>query len=293
MEVDDTLAQQWLANVSYYRLSAYWYPARAINSDGLREDNFIGDISFAHVAELYEADRKLRTLVHDGMERIEVAMRTRIGERLYATSPSAYTDPTRFRDTFKHAQWVDKANERIDRAIDNNDAIQHYESEYNRPYPFWILAEVLDFADISLLFKGLKIRDQRQIAEELNIVIDLDLLSENQRRKVKQQSPLTRWLHQFTIVRNACAHHGRLWNRSFIPAPTSALRTQAEFSSLPEGQSERLFGALIVMAHILRVVSPGTTWPAKGADLITDLFLPNPLVSPKALGLPENWNGSF
>ena len=28
MEVDTDLAQQWLSFVSYYRLSAYWYPAR-------------------------------------------------------------------------------------------------------------------------------------------------------------------------------------------------------------------------------------------------------------------------
>ena len=34
MSVDTDLATQWLTNVSYYRLSAYWFPARRIDSLG-------------------------------------------------------------------------------------------------------------------------------------------------------------------------------------------------------------------------------------------------------------------
>ena len=30
MQVDEQLARQWLSNVSYYRLSAYWYPAKKL-----------------------------------------------------------------------------------------------------------------------------------------------------------------------------------------------------------------------------------------------------------------------
>lgn len=100
-----------------------------------------------------------------------------------------------------------------------------------------------------------------------------------------------RWMEQLTIVRNTSAHHGRLWNRSFAPAPTSALRTQSGFGALPEGQSERIFGALTVVSHILRAASPGTTWPDKAAGLLISAFLPNPLVSPTALGLPAQWDG--
>ena len=32
MSVDTDLAIQWLTNVSYYRLSAYWFPVRRIDS---------------------------------------------------------------------------------------------------------------------------------------------------------------------------------------------------------------------------------------------------------------------
>ena len=91
MIVDNDLAVQWLANVSYYRLSAYWYPARLVNLDGTRSDRLADGTTFDDVVALYEADRKLRTVVHDGMERIEIAIRTRVGELLCADDPLSYS----------------------------------------------------------------------------------------------------------------------------------------------------------------------------------------------------------
>lgn len=293
MQVDVNLANQWLKYVSYYRLSAYWYPARKLTADGTREDIFNPGTSFSDAAALYEADRKLRALVHDGMERIEIAMRTRVGEILIASDPLSYTDPKRFRPTFDHQSWLAALQKRISRAGRNNEAIKHYRDNYNAQYPFWVLAEVMDFADISRAFEGLPAADQRNIAEDLGIFIDLTALSKNQQRKAKLQSPLVRWMEQLTIVRNFCAHHARLWNKSFAPAPTAVLRTQPKFAALPQGQSEKIFGALVVMAAIVRVTSPGTTWPDKVANLIRDDFLSNPLVQPVALGIPADWTGPF
>ncbi len=293
MQLDDSLAYQWLENVSYYRLSAYWYPARVFGADGKRADVVQEGTCFSDVVALYEADRKLRTLVHDGIERIEIMLRTRIGEQLVASGPLSYKDPRYFRPAFDHAGWVSTANKRVKRAARSNEPIKHYKTEYGGQYPFWVLAEVLDFSDVSRLFEGMLAHDQRAIAEDLGIVPDLSLLSKEQQRKLKKQSPLARWLEQLTIVRNICAHHSRLWNKSFTPVPTSAMRTQTEFSLLPEFQSEDLFGALLVMAHLLRIASPGTTWPQKVADLIRSEFLPNPLVTHKAIGLPENWELAF
>lgn len=293
MQVDEALAAQWLSNVSYYRLSAYWYPARRFAPDGGRADDFYAGTSFAEVVALYEADRKLRTLVHDGMERVEVTMRARVGEWLCADGPLSYADPSRFRPSFDHAGWMSTADKRIHRAGKHNEAIKHYRREYGGRYPFWVLAEVLDFADISRLFEGLRTQDQRPIAEGLGITIDLTKLSSSQQRKATNRSPLTRWLEQLTVIRNTCAHHGRLWNKSFAPASTAALRTHRKFEALPKGQSERVFGALVVMASILRVVSPGTNWPEKVSELLATSFLPNGLVTGSALGLPDGWDGSL
>lgn len=269
MQVDTDLASQWLSYVSYYRLSAYWYPARHLSAHGVRQDTFKPGTRFSDAIALYEADRKLRGLVHDGMERVEIAMRTRIGEALTATDPLAYTDPQRFRPTFNHRNWMTTLDKRINRAGRNNEAIKHYRDSYDNQYPFWVLAEVLDFADISRLYEGLPASEQRKIAEDMGLVIDLTALSKNQQRKTKLQSPLVRWMEQLTIVRNFCAHHARLWNKSFAPAPTAALRTLPKFASLPLGQSGQIFGVITVMAGLIRVTSPGTTWPDKISTSLT------------------------
>lgn len=100
---------------------------------------------------------------------------------------------------------------------------------------------------------------------------------------------LAAWLKQLTVVRNTCAHHSRLWNKSLSPASTEMLRPNANLAHLPQGQSERVFGSLAIMAHILRVVSPGTTWPDKLVQVINSSFLTNSLVDAQAMGIPEGW----
>lgn len=116
MEVDTELAQQWLSFVSYYRLSAYWYPAREMTASGSRKDTFVPGTRFSDAVDLYEADRKLRSLVHDGMEGIKIAMRTRIGEVLCKQDPLAYRDPSRFRTNFNHQNWMNTVGKRLQRA---------------------------------------------------------------------------------------------------------------------------------------------------------------------------------
>nr|WP_319002158.1 Abi family protein [Arthrobacter sp. UM1] len=279
--------------MSYYRMSGYWHPARLEDSGNDRGDQFKPGTCFADAAALYEADRKLRTLLHDGLERIEIALRTRIGEALTLEGPLTYTRPEFFRPTFDHAEWMSVAEKRISRSQRWNESIRHHDREYGGQYPFWVLAEVLDFADVSKLFAGLRAPVQRSVAEGLGIAVDRSLLSERQFKKASKNSPLARWCEQLTVVRNLCAHHGRLWNKSFVPAPTPVLRVLPGFHSLPSGQNERVFGVLVVMSQLLRVISPGTTWPNKAARLVNTDFVPNPPVTPEGLGITEGWNGEF
>ena len=66
-----------------------------------------------------------------------------------------------------------------------------------------------------------------------------------------------------------------------------------KFLVLPARQSERIFGAIVVMSHLLRVTSPGNTWPDKVSRLLVEEFLQNPLVKASGLGIPDDWSGNF
>lgn len=293
MRVDEDLARQWLTNVSYYRLSGYWYRYRILPDQEdpkqpKRLDDFVPGTTFAQVADLYEFDRKLRTLIHDGMERIEVAMRARVGELLVKKGPLSYKDPFRFREDFEHQKWLRIAHHRVERARERNRAIDHYAANYD-DYPFWVLADVLDFSDISQLYDGLLSKDQRSISESFGFSVDPQRLNAKQRGKYYGQDPLARWLEQFTVLRNTCAHHGRVWNRRLIPASSNAFRTIEELSSLPKGQSDQLYGSLLVLAFMLCSISPGTSWPRKLRHLIESAYLPLEGHGLYEMGFPIDW----
>lgn len=74
---DRKRAERHLANISYYRLSAYMLPYKK-KEDGIIIDAFKEGTTWDDIYDLYVFDRKLRLLVFDAIERLEVAIRTQI-----------------------------------------------------------------------------------------------------------------------------------------------------------------------------------------------------------------------
>jgi len=70
------VARHFLQFVSYYRLSQYTYTFEFENSDGSRTHVFKENTHFSDIVDLYVFDSKLRTIVMDAIERIEIAFRT-------------------------------------------------------------------------------------------------------------------------------------------------------------------------------------------------------------------------
>lgn len=97
---DSNKALHYLERIGYYRLSGYWFPFRersgiccplvAANgkkfkkgdTDRLVLDNFKAGARFCDAVELYVFDKKLRLLVLDALERIEIGLRVDISHNL-------------------------------------------------------------------------------------------------------------------------------------------------------------------------------------------------------------------
>lgn len=100
---DMARAEHWLRHVSYYRLSAYWLPFE--HPKGNPSPRFLPGTSFDTVTALYDFDRRLRLLVLDAIERIEVAVRgswaselaQRFGPHGYL-DVALYSHPGRYQD---------------------------------------------------------------------------------------------------------------------------------------------------------------------------------------------------
>ena len=93
---DPEHAEMLLARLNYYRLSGYWYPMRRFSQgDGTAQDEFIDGASFDLVVALYGFDEQLRHSVFIELDRVELAIRTKLGHELGRLDPLIYLDPQR------------------------------------------------------------------------------------------------------------------------------------------------------------------------------------------------------
>ena len=72
---NDAKALHLLEHISYYRLSGYWYPMLALPKTG---HIFKPGSKFNDVFKLYCFDRELRKLIQGELEKIEVAIRSKM-----------------------------------------------------------------------------------------------------------------------------------------------------------------------------------------------------------------------
>ena len=76
MEITDgEKAQHYLSHIGYYRLSAYMYPLLSIPKE---QHLFKPGTTFSKVMMLYRFDKKLRLLLFNEIEKIEIAVRCAI-----------------------------------------------------------------------------------------------------------------------------------------------------------------------------------------------------------------------
>ena len=139
---DEKLAAKYLCNISYYRLRAYTYPFQN-NVDPDKRHGFIRKgIHFKDIIDLYCFDRRLRILVFNALEKIEVALRAKITQRYSeATNDSHwYQNESLFRDDtymkdgqriFKYNTLIEDIEEEVGRS--DEEFIKHYYLRYSKP----------------------------------------------------------------------------------------------------------------------------------------------------------------
>lgn len=275
MEMPDlALAEKYLRFVGYYRLSGYWLTFEHSNSSssGLdRSHRFIQGTSFSQVVDLYVFDRKLRLLCMDAIERIEVAVRT-----CWAHEVSLATDSHGYlqRDNFTPSWLFDKnlyaLIEEVGRSHDQ--FIRHYQQKYTDPtYPaIWMITEVMSLGSLSKWYKTLaSMKLKKRIAHLFHLSAPL----------------LDSILHNLTWVRNVCAHHSRLWDRT-LTVGLKAPRCEGLASLLVEDvRHYKLYNSLAVCVYLMNEINPDSQWLNKMQAL-----LQNHSQNLTHMGFPEDWS---
>lgn len=131
LRIDDReLASHYLRFIGYYRLSAYYIPflEPEANTDN---HHFKRSTSFDKILDLYIFDRKLRLLVMDAVERIEVATRATISNTASVKYGSHWFLEQKYFDSeFNHNMFLEQIESIL--AKDQPETfIQHYKNNYN------------------------------------------------------------------------------------------------------------------------------------------------------------------
>jgi len=194
---DDNKVERWLTNVSYYRLGGYFWP---LQSDKVRHI-FIPGTTWEIVTDRYEFDRELRITVFAAIERIEISVRTRL---IYELSnryhPNWFDDLSLFKNGKHFKDNLSLIDKELSKSKEDS-ILNHYKkySSKQRP-PAWKTLEILSFGVLSKLYSNLKDATiKNNLARALGI---------------PHYTILESWLQSINIIRNICAHHGRLWDRS-------------------------------------------------------------------------------
>ncbi len=270
MIIDDKdKAKHYLSNISFYRLRAYTYPYQDNNDPN---HPFIRPIKFEQIIELYRFDRKLRIIVFDALEKIEVSLRCKL---IYYYAEVYGSHWLLDQNIFRNVQQYNNDLARIKKEIERSPEIfiKHYKNKYTEPElpPVWMILEVLSLGLLSKVFENIrKDKIKKQICTEFGL-LHVDVLES--------------WMHSFSFIRNICAHHGRIWNRRITNMPKLPHNTKFQFIDNLNIDRNKLYPILCCMTYVLDRISPGHQFRN---DLII-LFNEFNSVNQRELGMPDQW----
>lgn len=267
--IDDyDIAYKTLSSLNYYRLSAYTLTLR-------KNDVFYENVHFSDAIQIYNFDMELRALLMYLLESIEISMRTYIGYHhgmkygaLGYLSSNNFDNPERF------VSFISDYQKALNEYVDKEAFVIHHKEVYDSKFPIWVLVEMLTFGTLSRLFGNLTFDIQKEICSEHFGPIRPEYISN--------------WMHACTILRNICAHRGRLFNRSipFSLKLSSKDKKIIQNNNMPVYEANKqLFAYLIVLK---KLVPESTIWESF-LDRFKAIANRYPFVDLRYYGFPSDW----
>lgn len=268
---DEALALHFLKNISYYRLKGYWWD---MQQDRITH-TFTPNTYFESVVERYNFDRHLRLILFDAVERIEIALRTKIIYHLSISYGATwYLDSNLFVEHNKHVEHINH----LQREFGYSQEI--FIKDHKRKHPdtnaeAWKIMEIASMGTLSKFYKNInhQLPEKSLIAKEMGLNL---------------HSELSSWLEAIVYVRNIIAHHSRLWSRNMVKRPIDSINNPIGIwfdNNLLPVQKKKPFLIISSMVYMCNKVTPNHQIKDKILTLIDN----NPEVSIYKLGFLNNW----
>ncbi len=259
-----------LKHINYYRLSAYFLPLQ-YKKDSPNKNKFFPNTSFENIIKLYYFDTELRKIIFEAIESIEIFLRTQIAYfHAQCYGAFGYLDITTLRENYQ-TEFDELHKDIIEEKTRSKEVfIKHFRDKYHTTdLPIWTVVEIISFGSLSKLFMLLKESEQNEVIScmgDINKVV------------------FFKWFKALSSVRNACAHHSRLWNKT-LGVSFEVPRKNKLFEKL-ENSHNKIFFALSVIEYILaRIGEDEIGFKNK----IKQLLQKYPNIDKQAMGFIENW----
>lgn len=283
---DRKQVSHYLSKVGYYRLSGYSYVFKNIKVEPDLSykilDDFKDNVNFKDILKLYIFDKKLKLLLLDAIERIEIAIRVDISLVVGKTSTDPF-DKKLFKDNFLKVKkgyersGYDECLIKYERYFANSseDFVKHFQGKYEgSKMPIWMAVELWDFGLLSKYLKGLKDEYLKDVC---------------QKYEVNNFRSFTTWLHLMNVIRNISAHHSRLWNRSL---PVTIIKSEELIKRYNlqnyQHQWNKVFISICIIEYLMQFISSNSKWIERVGDLMGE-FPDSEYLSPGHMGFSENW----
>lgn len=268
----DALAFDLLSTLNYYRLSAYFYTFQSDRINHIFQEG----VCIEDVKNLYDFDHVLRQLFLEAISYIEIAMRTswayyvsqNYGPHGFLGGGFVKSQKHLTENLHELQQIIDKSSESF---------VSHYKNNYTEPDvpPAWAVCELMSFGQLSRWYSNMKpaCRAKKAIAHKYKF----------------HEEEFEGVLEHLTYIRNICAHHGRLWNKSLAIKRLPDLKTKPAglraMMQKDDDKSSHLYNSIVLISHFLDVIpTSASDWRARLVDCI-DRFKPDL----ESMGFVEGW----
>jgi len=269
-----TLLIERLSSVNYYRLSGYLHTFRKMAPNGQRLEEYYPGTSLDAVWRRYVFDRQLRLLVLDGIERVEIALKTRLTHDFCHTHGAfGYLEPSNLPrlSSQRHSDFLKRVKDETERS--REDFVIHFFNKYGDCHdylPLWMAVEIMSYGTVLTLFHGMKEKELKRVSAEFGLNLPL----------------MDSWISTLNYIRNICAHHGRLWNRELGVKPKiPSIDKYPEWHIPVVTPPNRVFSVLTVLRSLLENVAPEQVAQNRLERLLSE-YTDIPLAF---MGFPADW----
>lgn len=231
---DEKKAKEILFDIGYYRLGFYSFPYE-IKYPSLedRDHKLKKGTTFKSVYDLYDFDTKLRRLLLNALDRIEVNIRTKL---IYNISLRYNDDPCWFVNRkYMVTKFVKDFEGQVYATMRKNPIIQRHHAKHSGIYaPAWKTIEFMTIGNIIMLYDSLKEKEAK----------DLIANAYGCTRGV-----FYNYMETIRVLRNKCAHGSCIYSMNF---PKGVKRLPADISN---DCRHNIKGAIDVVEYLLGRIS--------------------------------------